>query len=120
MSGDATKAAIEAGYSPKSAPTEAYRLQKNPKIIAELAKWKEQKSITKEDFVDIAKREFDSIDDPTEANKPRYLDLIGKALKITTGDDTPKVVNQTLNINAVGSLPLDQLRELIRRQIQSE
>lgn len=120
ITGDGTKAAIEAGYAPKTAPTVAYKLLKNPKIIAELAKWKEQKRITKDDFVDMALNDYRSLE-VEHNNKPRFLDIAGKALGyIGAQDKQQQVVNQTLNINAVGSLPLDQLRELIRRQIQAE
>ncbi len=119
---NATQAAMKAGYSPKSCAQIGYQNLKKPKIIAELDKWKASKrqEITKDDYVDLAMKEFNSIDDPCEANKPRYLDLVGKALKYTTNDVAPQVINNTLNVLNVASLPLDQLRNAVRGMITEQ
>ncbi len=115
---NATQAAKKAGYSEKSCAQIGYQNLKKPKIIAELERWKASKriEITKDDYVDLAMKEFNSIDDPCEANKPRYLDLIGKALKYTTAE-APVTNNNTLNVLNVASLSLNELRDACRRMI---
>lgn len=95
---DQTIAARNAGYSDKSASKIGWQLMQNKRIIAELDKWKASKreEITKEDFVDLALKDYKSLE-VTEANKPRFLDLAGKAMGYlnNNGDSRP---NQTLNI----------------------
>ena len=119
---NATQAAMKAGYSPKSCAQIGYQNLKKPKIIAELDKWRASKrqEITKDDYVDMAMKEFRSIDDPCEPNKPRYLDLVGKALKFTTSEPAQAITNNTLNVLNVGSLSLDQLRHSVRGMIAEQ
>ena len=77
----ATHAAINAGYSQKSATTIGCQLLSNPKIIAELDAWKAKKraEITKDDFVDLALNDYKELN-VTEPNKPRFLEIAGKSL----------------------------------------
>lgn len=108
--GDATKAAISAGYSAKSANVEANRLLKNPKILEAVKQLKiaRNSAITKDDFVGMAIEDYKSLD-TTEPNKPRFLDLAGKALGYTGSGalNGPQSVtnNVQININEVNTLP---------------
>lgn len=113
-----TKSASEAirrcGYNGKNAHVSGYKLLQNPRVKAEIErleaiqagkiaerveeKLEEQlKSITKDTFVDKALKDYEALD-PKEANRPRYLDLAGRAAGIigTNGDNRP---HQTLIVN---------------------
>lgn len=99
---DSTKSAINAGYSEKSAPAIGCQLLANPKIKAELDAWKTKKTaeITKEDFVDLAIGDYKAlnIDEP---NKPRFLDIAGKALGYLGVNGQEQRPNQSLTINNI-------------------
>lgn len=98
---DPTKAAISAGYSAKSAAVEGNRLLKSAKIIYEIDIWRKerQKNISREDFTSMALNCFNELE-VTEPNKPRFLDLAGKALRYTTAE-VAQSVNNTLNITQI-------------------
>ena len=122
---NSTQSAINAGYPAKSAPSIGCQLLRNPKVIAELDAWKAKKAseITKEDFVDLALNDYKSLE-LTEANKPRFLDLVGKTLGYTATKQDAGIINNTLNIqlnNTVDqkSLSPAQLWEEARRLLQA-
>lgn len=97
---NATESAINAGYPVKTAPQMGSKLVRNPKIVNQLEEWKAKKSleVTKADFIDMALKDYKELG-VTEPNKPRFLDIAGKALGhlgANGGDSRP---NQTLNIN---------------------
>jgi len=119
---DATKAAINAGYVAKSAHVEGNRLLKNPKIKAELDAWRLQKAkdLSKDDFITKSMECFNELD-VKEPNKPRFLDLAGKALGYIGANQEQK--NQTLNltqININGSETPEQLWELTRKLLGND
>lgn len=118
---NATQSAINAGYSPKSAACIGSQLINNPKIKAEIEEWKAKKAIeiTKEDFIDLAIKDYKKLD-LTEPNKPRFLDIAGKALGYT-GNNGENKPNQTMNltqININGSESQPQLWELTRKLLE--
>ena len=117
---DPTKAAISAGYSAKSAAVEGNRLLKSAKIIHEIDLWRKSKNknLSREDFVDKAMNCFDELD-VEQPNKPRFLDLVGKALKYTTSD-VPQTVNNTLNLNYNVDAPQVDQWALARKLIGNE
>ena len=125
--GDATKSAISAGYAPKSAYVEGSRLLKNVKVLAEIQQWKAKKSteITKEDFVDLALKDYKELE-VTEANKPRFLDIAGKALGyLGVEKNSPSQINNsTINILSIDTNNLsqekiwDKVRSLIENNPQ--
>lgn len=119
---DATESAKNAGYSANSAHVEGNRLLKNPKIKAELEQWnaKNKLSLDKESFVDKAMVCFEKLA-VTESNKPRFLELAGKACAIIGNDkDSNKITNQTLNITLTGGDTRDQLLENVRRLLSHQ
>lgn len=120
--GDATKAAISAGYAVKSANVEGSRLLKSAKILAELKHWKHRKAseMTKHDFVDLALQDYRQLD-VTEPNKPRFLDLAGKALG-HLGNNVPSITNNTLNVTKIemNSLPSPAKWDALRSIMESE
>lgn len=98
------QAAISAGYSAKSAQIEGCRLLKNPTILQEIAIWKKsrQELLPKEDFIDLALNDYRALE-VTEANKPRFLDIAGKALGYIGANNDQKnaqtINNTQININ---------------------
>ncbi len=128
--GDKVSACIFAGFSEKSAPAISCQLLKNPKIIAKITEGKLKKNLEqktsranqfdKAEFVDKALECFDSLE-ITESNKPRFLELAGKACNIIGTEKESKIVNQSLTINnvdikAVANDPnalLDMVRKMI-------
>lgn len=101
---DATKACIVAGYSPKSANVEANRMLKRANVINALADWRKLKreALTKDSFIDKAMDSFEKLE-ITEPNKPRFLDIAGKALGYIGNNSTPNVTNNT-QINIKGDI----------------
>lgn len=103
---NSTQSALNAGYPLKSAPSIGCQLLKNPKIIAELELWKTKKreEITKEDYVDLAISDYRSLK-LEEPNKPRFLDIAGKALGYIGANNTQNITNNT-QINIRGDVNL--------------
>jgi len=120
LTGNPTESAINAGYSVKTAPQAGSKLIRNPKIVAELDKWKAKKSleVTKEDFVSKAMNDYESLD-LVEPNKPRFLDIAGKALGYLgaseKGNSTTN--NVQINIALTGNESQGELWELTRKLI---
>jgi len=114
------ESAISAGYSAKHAAIEANRLLKHPLILLELDKWRKEKKsqISKDDFVDMAIGDYKQLE-LTEANRPRFLDLAGKALGYI-GANQDSRPNQTFNILNVdtSSMKRDDLLANVRRLLQ--
>jgi hypothetical protein len=113
---DPKQSALNAGYSANSAHVEGCRLLKNPKIIAELNQWKakNQLKLDKDSFIDKAMNCFESLE-LTEANKPRFLELAGKASAIL-GSDKDSRPNQTLILNVdTKGMSRDDLLSNVRR-----
>lgn len=105
LTGNATESAINAGYPATSARVEGYRLLRNPKIVAELSTWKDNKlktQLSKEDYIDKAMQTFEKLD-ITEPNSPRFYDIAGKALGYIGNNSTPSVTNNT-QINIKGDI----------------
>ena len=116
------QAAISAGYAAKSSAVEANRLLKNPAIIREIDDWRKSKrsELTKTDFVDLALKDYQQLE-LTEANRPRFLDIAGKALGYTS-NNTSNVTNNT-QINIKGDVNMmsltnkwDSLRSLMENE----
>lgn len=118
LSNNPTQSAINAGYSAKSAPVEGNRLLKNPKILAELEQWRAKKAqdLSKADFVDLAIGDYKNLE-LTEPNKPRFLDIAGKALGYigSSGDNRPQTINNLTQINISGSESQKELWEMTRK-----
>ena len=120
---DPKQSAINAGYSANSASVEGCRLLKHPKIKAELEQFhaKNKLKLDKDSFVDKAMNCFEALE-LTEANKPRFLELAGKASNII-GNEKDTRPNQTLVINVdTRSMDrntlLDNVRRLLADNIQ--
>lgn len=118
------KSAISAGYAAKSAHVEASRLMKNVKILSELNEWRKQKNlaISKADFVDMALDDYRSLE-TTEPNKPRFLDIAGKALGYLGVNNEGKQASQTLNvlnINMSGQEKQGDLWDMTRKLLQND
>lgn len=121
---NAKQAAINAGYSEKSAEQIGSQLMHNPKIIAELEAWKASKrvEVTKEDFIDLAIKDYRSLE-VTEPNKPRFLDLAGKALGyvgVNNDQKNGQTINNLTQINISGSETREQLWEMTRKLLGNE
>lgn len=121
---NATKAAIKAGYSEKSASQIAWQLLRKPKIKAEIDAWKAKKreEITKEDYVDLAIKDYRSLD-AAEPNKPRFLDLAGKALGyigVNPGQEKPSTINNLTQININQVSGQTEAWELTRKLLGNE
>jgi len=120
---NATQAAIKAGYSPKSASQIAWQLMRKPKITAELDAFKRRKreEITKEDYVDLAIKDYRSLD-VTEPNKPRFLDIAGKALGYigANGQEKPQTINNLTQININGAEKQSELWEMTRKLLGND
>ncbi len=115
--GDANKAAISAGYAVKSVAVEANRLLKNPKILEELKHWRKlrREALSKDDFVELAITDYKQLE-ITEPNKPRFLDIAGKALGYigSQGQSTSIVNNTQINITEISGKPLTELWNIAR------
>jgi hypothetical protein len=121
---NATQAAIKAGYSEKSAAQIAWQLLRKPKIKAELDAWKAKKreEISKEDFVDMAIKDYRSLD-VTEPNKPRFLDIAGKTLGYIGANGDGKqatTINNLTQINFNGSESTGELWEMTRKLLGND
>ena len=124
LTGNATEAAINAGYSAKSAHIEGHRLLKHPKILAELRQWKAKKAtmLSKDSFIDKAMERFERLDD-TEPNSPRFLDIAGKALGYigNNSDSRPNITNNIqLNKIEVNALPTGKKWDALRSMLEQE
>ena len=108
LTGNATEAAINAGYSAKTAPSAGCRLLKNPKIVLELDKWKAEKSqlLSKDDFIDMALNDYKAVD-VTEANRPRFLQLAGEFAGYRGNNGGEQRPNQSLTINNIALTATD-------------
>lgn len=109
---NSTQAAINAGYPAKSAASVGCQLLKNPKISTELDAWKAKKAaeITKEDFIDLAMKDYKQLD-VTQPNKPRNLEIIGKTLG-HLGNNNESRPNQTINVMNVSFTGTESQKEL--------
>jgi len=119
-----TEAARNAGYPEKSCPSIAWQLLKNPKIRRELDEWKAKKAseITKDDFIDLALKDYKQLD-VNEPNKPRFLDIAGKALgHLGNNSDRPNqtVNNITLNKIEVNAMPTGKKWDALRQMLEAE
>jgi hypothetical protein len=114
---NATQCAISAGYSKHSAPQIGNQLLRKPKIknAIELHIASKREAVTKDDYIDMALKDYQSLE-LTEANKPRFLDIAGKALGYIGNNQDSKVTNQTLVINVdTSSMKRDDLIANVRR-----
>lgn len=116
---NAHKAAINAGYSEKSAYQIGWQLLKKPLIIKELDEWKAKKAeeFSKKDCINMAMGDYRNLD-LTEPNKPRFFELASKMMGYI-GSENGNVTNNTqINIDAkileLGSdAKWDQIRKLL-------
>jgi len=117
LTGNATESALNAGYSAKSAHIEGYRLLRKPKIIAELELWKDKKrqETSKDNFVDMALNDYKQLD-VEQPNKPRFLDIAGRALG-HLGSNQSQQPNQTLNLT---NITVNKLESLTQAQLWGE
>ena len=118
ISGNASLAAKQAGYSAKSAGVEGCRLLKNAKVVSYLEKLRkiDVSKMTKETFIERAWEKFDS-EAVIEPIKPRYLEIAGKALGFLGGERSgSSTTNNVLILNAdVSNAPPSELWEQTRR-----
>jgi hypothetical protein len=122
---NATESARKAGYSPKSCPQIGSQLLRKPKIREAIQKHIDSKraDITKKDYVDMAIKDYKELS-ITEANKPRFLDIAGKALGYI-GNNQDARPNQSLtliNVDMTGKTQeqlWDMTRKLLAEQSQS-
>jgi hypothetical protein len=123
ISNDSTKSAIDAGYSAKFASVEGCRLLRHPKVVAEIEAWKKEKRerLTKEDFIGKAMEVYEVLE-VTEPNKPRFLDIAGKALGYigAQNDAKPSQTLQLTQININGSENQGQLWEMTRKLLGND
>ena len=121
LTGNATESAINAGYPAKNARIEGYRLLRNPKIVAELTKWKASRpeTLSKDDYIGKAMERFERLPDE-EPNAPRYLDIAGKALGYigNTNDSRPSQSLTIINVDASGKSQLE-IWELTRKLLDA-
>lgn len=120
LTGNAVESAKLAGFSEKNLAPQASRLLRNPKIVAELDLWKAKKAneLTKEDFVDLALGDYRALD-LREPNKPRFLDIAGKALGYLGVVKAEQQTNNTqININ-VESMTVNDRWEYIRKALDN-
>ena len=119
---NATQSAINAGYPEKTASSMGWQLLKNPKIQLELTNWKSKKAkeFTKEDYIDTALNDYRSLE-LAEPNKPRFLDIAGKALGYIGANGSDNRPNQSLTINInnveINGKPQAELWDLTRKLI---
>lgn len=118
------QAAISAGYSAKSAHVEANRLLKHPTILLQLDTWRKSKNreISKGDFIDLALGDYRSLEN-TEPNKPRFLDIAGKALGYTGSQAStgPQTVNNVqINVNEIKIMAPGDKWNAIRGALEGE
>jgi hypothetical protein len=118
---NASKSALKAGYSPKSSPTIGSQLLRKPKIKEAIQKHLNAKreAITKEDYIDTAMNDYKALE-LTEANKPRFLDIAGKALGYIGVNAENQRPNQTLNINLLHGQDKDTLLANVRRLLSHQ
>lgn len=115
--GNASKAAILAGYSPINVNRSASRLLHDVDIRSHLDKFKSERKekYSKDNFVDEAWNKFEAVEDESP-NKPRFLEIAAKIVGHIGTNNQPQVIHQTLNVNVSG-MNLDQLRDYTRRMI---
>jgi hypothetical protein len=120
---DPVKSAISAGYAAKSAHVEASRLMKSAKILHEIDLWRKSRKeeITKHDFIDMAIGDYRQLD-IAEPNKPRFLDIAGKALGYlgVNGQEKSQTINNLTQININGSENQSELWELTRKLLGND
>ena len=118
---NATQAAINAGYTEKSASAIGWQLLRKPKIQSELDAWKQKKAkeFTKDDYIDTALNDYRQLD-LKEPNKPRFLDIAGKALGYigSPNDQKPNQSLTIVNINTDGK-PQGELWEMARKLLDA-
>ena len=126
--GNKVDAVIFAGYPPKSANVLACQLLKNPRVMAKITEIRKKialnedlkpaKEFSRDDFVNYALRDYESLES-IEPNKPRFLQLAGQA-KGYIGANPDARPSQTLNltqINITGNENAPELWELTRKLI---
>jgi hypothetical protein len=118
---NATQSALKAGYSPKSSAKIGSQLMHKPKIktAIELQLSKKREDISKESFIDMAVSDYRKLE-VTEANKPRFLDIAGKALGYIGAGQQDNRPNQTLNITLLPGQDKDTLLANVRRLLSHQ
>ena len=91
---------------------------RKPKIINAI---KEQESkrieaISKESFIDMAISDYKGLE-ITEANKPRFLDIAGKALGYIGANEGNKEQTNNVQINLIGNESCAEMLNNIRRML---
>jgi hypothetical protein len=102
-----TEAARECGYSVKGTAQVASRLMRDVDVVTALTEFREQEKakLTKESFVAKALGDYNALEIDSR-NRPRNLEIVGKALGYLTTDTTSKNINQTLNVQ-INSVSLE-------------
>lgn len=122
LTGNATESAINAGYPSKTAPQMGSKLVRNPKILNHLNTWRVKKGsqVSKEDFIDKAMNYCDQLD-LVEPNKPRFMDIAGKALGYIGASDKQNstVNNVQINIDA-RSMPTNDKWNMLRNVLEND
>ena len=117
ISGDQTQAARIAGYSEKGLAVTASKLVRHPNIIAEIEDWSQKKrqELKKEDFVDLALQDYKQLE-VKHSNKPRFLDIAGRALGYLGTDKPSSTTNvQINNVSLSGNESQAELWEITRK-----
>jgi hypothetical protein len=120
---NATVSARLAGYSPKSCASMGWQLVKKPKIKAEIERIKTNSLgiLDKESFTKHAMSDYQSLE-VTEPNRPRFLELAGKANGLIGASEAGKP-SQTVNltqINISGTENQAQLWDMTRRLLGND
>lgn len=119
---NATVSAKLAGYSPKTAAAQGWQLLKKPKIKTEIDRIKTNclGILDKESFTKHAMSDYQSLD-VNEPNKPRFLELAGKANGIIGASEQGKsgtTINNLTQININGTESQSELLALTRKIIE--
>lgn len=131
---NATESAIKAGYSPKTATSQASQLLKNPRVVEELQK--EQKKLyddLKNEFLfDVIKAKqvmTNILDDPTALDKDRitvakhFFDVLGlttQKVEISGVNGEAITVKNEVDLQKLSDEELDQLEKIISKSSESE
>lgn len=109
--GNASKAAVMAGFSPRNVNRTASRLLKDVDINRQLKEFEQERKekYSKENYIDTAWKQFEdaSTDKPV---KPRYLEIAGKALGYLKSDNG-------VNVNVlVSTNSIERMREFLNKR----
>lgn len=121
--GNASKAAVLAGYSPRCVNRTASRLLKDVDIVSHIRAFEDARKerYSKENYIDTAWKEYESLGEAP--SKIRALELVGKALGylgVGMNDSRPNQLLNITNINLAGCETQEKLWAMTRRLLGAE